>query len=803
MREIRYALRALWLNKGFAAVAILCLAFGIGQNTTIFSVVDGVLIQGLPYHDAEQIVMLDTVNLKAGVEEGGISYADFADWKKNSASFTSMSAMTSRSMAVSDGVGEPERYLGAEVSWDLFSTTLGIQPQLGRAFAANDDQPGAEAVVMLSDNLWVRRYQSRQSVIGEKVLINAKPHTIIGVMPPKFEFPETHKLWVPVTPRYWQTGRGERNLSVTARMKSGVTIERAGDDLGAIAKGLSAQYPGTNENWEARVSSMREQMVPDEVRLVILLMMGGATLVLLIACSNVANLQLARATVRQREIAIRSALGAGRGQIIRQLLIESVVLGLLSVPLGLAIAYVGDELLTASLPVDQVPYYIRWAIDWRSASYSVAIATGTALLFGLMPAMHAARGNLQDSLKEGTRGNTGSRGWTRNILVGAEVALSLVALVGALLFVRTFDNLNTFNLGFDPKPLMTMRYYLPGEQYEVPDAKLRRVRDIVERVEALPGVEAAFSSNLVPIDSGGGGGPVVIEGLPVEKGRERSISFVGVTPHFYRTLGVTLARGEDFNDLQGWSKTPVAVINQTMAKQFFDGQDPVGRRFRVDGATEVNDWFTIIGVANDIQHDDIDPHGTPFPAAYVPYAYQQTMNTGIVIRTTGDPAAISGAVRGVIRSADPNLPVFKVATMDAVRALSFWQFGVFGWVFSTIGILGLLLASVGVYGVLSYSVSQRTQEIGVRMALGADRKNVLKLVVGQGLRLAGYGVLAGIALGIPAMYAGQSLFYNVSFFDPASFTLVSVFLMGVAALASYAPARRAMSVSPTTALRGE
>jgi putative ABC transport system permease protein len=799
-RQLRYALRGLWFNKGFALVAISCLGFGVGLNTTIFSVVDGVLIQSLPYQDADQIVALKMRNPKADISESSISYPDLIDWRAGQTSLSALAGLTYRSLTISDGTGEPERFNGCYVTWDLFPM-LGKQPIIGRTFTAEDDKPGAQDVAILSYSIWMNRYQGDPSVVGRRILINTQPYQVIGVMPSEFEFPERQKLWVPLVPRQFKDERGVRGLQAFGRLKPGVDVTSAQKDFSLIAARVAAANPSTNENWDAYVMTMKGDFIPSDVRQIIMLMMGGVTLVLLIACSNVANLQLARATVRQREISIRAALGAGRWQIVWQLLTESALLGLISVPLALAIAYAGDKLLYTLVPPGQMPYYIHWRIDWRSAMYGVAVAVGTAMLFGLVPALQATRGNLQGALKDGARGATGSRAWTRNILVGAEVALAVVALVGALLFVRTFYNLNTFDLGFDPKPLMTMRFYMPGDVYTEDDAKLRRVKDIVERVEALPGVEAAFSSNLVPIDGGGGGGNVVIEGRPVEQGRQPNIRFTGVTPHFFKTLGVNV-RGEDFPETQGWTKNPVAVINQTMAERFWKDKDPIGGRFQMSGPDDT--WFTVAGVVPDILHDDVDPDQEKFPGAYVSYAYQQTINTGLVIRVaSGDPAAIAPAVRQVIRSADANLPVFSVSTMDTVRTRSFWQFALFGWVFATIGVVGLLLASVGVYGVLSYSVSQRTQEIGVRMALGAANRDVLTLIVGQGVRLAGFGVLAGLGLAAGAMPAARSFLYNVSPFDPLSFIAVAVFLVSVAALASYAPARRAMRVSPTQALRGE
>lgn len=800
LRQLRYAVRSLWFNKGFALVAIGCLSFGVGLNTTIFSVVDGVIIQSLPYLDSDRIVSLNTRNQKADIDEYPVSYPDFRDWRAGQTSLSTVAGTSTRSLTISDGASEPERFSGSDVTWDLFPM-LGKQPIIGRPFSESDDKAGAANVMMLSYDIWMNRYQGDQSVVGRKVLVNTQPTEIIGVMPKDFEFPENQKLWVPLVPHQQTFARDNHSIQAFGRLKPGVSVDEAQRDLSLVAARLAAAYPASNENWDADVRTLKATFIPSDVRQIIFLMMAGVTLVLLIACSNVANLQLARATVRQREISIRAALGAGRWQIVRQLLTESALLGLASVPFALALAYVGDQLLESLVPAGQMPYYIHWRIDWRSATYGAAIAVGTAVLFGLVPALQATRGSLQGAMKDGSRGVIGGRTWTRNALVGAEVALAVVALVGALLFVRTFYNLNTFNLGFDSRPLMTLRYFMPGDAYTVDDAKLRRVKDIVERAEALPGVDAAFSSNFVPIDGGGDSGNVVIEGRPIEKGRQSSIRFTGVSPHFFKTLGVSV-RGRALTDAEGWARTPFAVINQTMADRFWKDQNPIGGRFKLDGRDL--DWFTIVGIVPDILHDDVDPENRMVPGAYVSYAYGQTINTGLVIRTvSGDPAAITSAVRGVIRESDPNLPIFAVETMETVRAKSFWQFALFGWVFATIGVVGLLLASVGVYGVLSYSVSQRTQEIGVRMALGAADRDVLTLIVGQGVRLASWGVVAGLGLAALAMPAAKAFLYNVSPFDPASFIAVSVFLIGVAALASYAPARRAMRVSPTQALRGE
>ena len=505
---------------------------------------------------------------------------------------------------------------------------LGTSPVLGRGFRAEDDRPGTGSVVLLGHDLWTRRYRGDSRIIGQPILVNSKPHVVIGVMPPGFAFPNNQRLWVPLEPLVSQDPRNFRGLFAFGRLKPGVTIERARQDLDAIAGRLATEYPATNEDWTSHLRPLREAFLPPEVPRVLYLMMAGVTLVLFIACSNVANLLLARATARRREISVRAALGAGRGRIIRQLLTESVVLGLISVPLGVGLAAFGTRLIASSMPPDQVPYYVRWELDWRSVAYTVFIAAATALVFGLFPALQVSRGNLHETLKEGTRGNSVARSWLRSSLVVLQVAFALVSLVGALLFVRTFVNLGGTDLGFDPKPLMSMRFFLSGDAYEAEDAKLRRVEDVVRRVEALPGVRAAFASNLVPLANGGGGGTVIVDGRPALTGDEAGISFIGVTPHFNATLGITKTRGRDFTDAEGWSHSPVAIVNQTMAKRFWPDGDALAGRFRLADTPKI-EWFTVIGVTADVNVFGIDPSDEQPPAvAYVPYAYQQAFNTG-------------------------------------------------------------------------------------------------------------------------------------------------------------------------------
>jgi putative ABC transport system permease protein len=805
VQDLRYALRSLIKNPGFTAVAVACLALGIGVNATIFSVVDGVVLRPVQFPDLNRLIVVYSRNHEQRVNLTAPSYQDFKDIRDNASTLETITAFATRSLTVSDGGGEPERYPGLTVSANLFPV-LGERPILGRDFMPEDDKPGAEPVVILSHELWTLRYQQQPDIIGRSIMVNGRAHTVIGVMRPGFLFPGNERLWVTIAPYQDSLPRDERGTihSVFARLKAGVTREQAESELSAIATRLAATYPKENQNWTLTTGTIDKWLLPQQVELVLLTMMGAVTLVLLIACANVANLLLARASVRHREISIRAALGAGRWRIVRQLLTEAVLIGVISAPLGMAIAWGGIRLIDAAMPPDEVPYYIKWSLDARSLGYTLAISLLTGIVFGLAPALQAARADLQSSLKEGGRGSAGgSRARLRNALVIAEVALSLVLLVGASLFVRSFLNLQGATVGFDTTPLMSMRFYLPGPAYESDEAKARRVEDIVRRVEALPGVRAAFASNFIPMGAGGGGGRVIVEGRAVDPGREPGIAFIGVTPHMRQTIDVPLLAGRDMTDAEGSTLTPVALINERMARQLWADTNPIGRRFRVlEGRHQ--DWFTVIGVVADFRHrqgSSTDPQG---PAAYVPYPFDPTLNTGITVRVaTGSPSSITSAVREQLRAADPTLPMFAVAPVEELRRLSYWQYGLFGSMFGTFGAIALILASIGVYGVLSYSVSQRVQEIGVRVALGAERRDVLRLIVGQGLRLATWGILAGIVGAAAVTWIIQSILYNVTPTDPVSFGGVALCLIIIAALASYLPARRALAVDPIVALRND
>jgi putative ABC transport system permease protein len=801
LQDIRYGLRTALKNKGVTGLALTCLAIGIGLNTMIFSVMDGVIIQPLPYHDPENLVVLHTTQKQTGLDFGSLSWLELQDWRERARSFSAIAGIQYRSFTVSDG-GDADRYSGAAISHELFPM-LGKAAQFGRVFNAEDDRQGAEPVVLISDDLWQRRYDRDKAVVGRAILVNTRPHTVVGVMPAQFRFPENQYLWVPLAQAAVSQQRGARGLEAFARLRDGVTVAQAQQEADAVARNLASAYPATNEGWGAYVRPLRNWALPDDVFTIIATMMGAVTMVLLIACFNVANLMLARASTRAREMSIRTALGAGRSQIIRQLLTESVIVGVLSVPLGLVCAWVGLRLMDMTIPPDDIPYFITWTINVRAFVYAILVAGLTGIVFGLAPAIQSSKADLQEGLKEGGRGMAGgTRSWIRSTLVVAEISLSLLLLIGASLFVRSFLNLQQASGGFDHRPLMTMRFFLPNEQYPTPESKVQRVEDILRRLEGLSGVQAAFASNLIPLGGGGGFTNALIAGRAFTKGDEPGIGYVGVTAHMLKTLGLTVVRGRELTDTEAMTRSSVAVINQAMAKRFWPDADPIGARFRSRDEAG-HPWFTIVGITPDYRHGQSDNTDPIEPSAYIPFVYGAFPNTGLTIRAGGAPALMSAPIRDAIRASDPKLAVFQAATMEELRQRGYWQYFLFGWMFSMFGGVALVLAAVGVYGVLSYSVAQRTQEIGVRMALGASRADVLRLVIVQGIRLAIVGVAIGIvgSFFVTPVIRGQLV--NVSPSDPLSFIGVSIFLGAVAFVASYLPARRAMAVDPLVALRAE
>lgn len=822
VHDLRLALRGLVRAPLASVLAIVCLALGIGANASMFSLVGTTMLNPLPFRDPERLVTVWSTQAGGGVSRGLTSFLDLSDYQEQARGFASIAGVQGRSLTFSD-MDEPERVVGAAVNWQLFSM-LGLVPALGRDFAAADDRPGAAPVVILSDELWRRRYNADAQIVGRAITVNQQPHTVIGVLPPPVKFPIQEAAWVPLAPLTQQAPRHTRDLQVFARLAEGRSLEQARDDLSAVALRIATSHAG-NAGWSARVDPLREYYIPSDVTLVTLTAMGAVTLVLLVACANVANLLLARATARAREMSIRAAVGAGRWRVTRQLLTESIVLGLVSAPLGIALAYVGVGALRAGVEADDIPYLIQFQMDGRTLVYTVVIAALTGIVFGLAPALHTVRADLAAALREGGRtGEGGARSRARNLLVVAEVGISLVLLVGAALFMRSFLNLQRAEVGFDTAGLTTVRFFMPGEAYSQEDARLARVQDILRRVEALPGVVAAGASNLIPLDGGGSSSRVQIPGKTFEAGREPRLYWTGVSAHYLQALGATVVRGRLFTAQEGETRAAVAVVNVSMARRLLATTDenaqlpnltpdrlaganelgtldPVGRQFRLiddSGGRE----FTVIGVVADLMIEELADREIT-PTAFVPYAYLQTPNTGLIVRAEGDAVALTPGIRAAIRASDAALPVFAASSMEEIRRLGFWQYELFGQMFGTFGALALVLAVVGVYGVLSYSVSQRTQEFGVRMALGARPADVRAMMIRQGLTLAAWGIAVGVVGAWAITRVIGSLLYNVTPTDPISFGLVAGVMLAVSAVAAYLPARRATHVDPVIALRAE
>ena len=819
--DLRLAIRGLLRAPLASGLAVVCLALGIGANASMFSLVHALILTPLPFADADRLVTVQATNAAAGVRRSGTAYPDLVDYREQSRAFAPIVGVSNRSLTFSD-TDDPERVRGSAVSWPLFSM-LGITPTLGRDFTADDDRAGAAPVLLLSDELWRRRYNADPAVVGRALLVNGQMRTVIGVLPPRVKFPFLEVAWIPLAPVSQAATREDRTLEVFAKIAPERSRRDATDELAGIARRIGVAYRH-DDGWGVRVDPLSEYFMPAEPRLVTLTAMGAVTLVLLIACANVANLLLARATTRAREMSVRAAIGAGRGRIVRQLLTESVLLGLVSAPLGVALAWVGIRAMRAGIPVDDVPYLIDFHLDPITVAYTIAVSAATGLVFGLAPAFHASKADLVSGLREGGRtGEGGARNRARHVLVVAEVALSLVLLVGAALFVRSFLNLQRADTGFDTAPVTTARFFMTGDAYVPIDAKARRVEDVLRRVRGVPGVRAAAASNLIPLDGGGAMSTLDVPTRTYEAGKEPRLFYAGVTAQYFEVLGTTVLRGRTFTEQEAQTRSGVAVINVSMARRFFGPPDqgalptlvedqlagarelgaidPVGQRFRLRDEVDAP-WFTVIGVVPDVMIEELADREVT-PAAFVPYPYQETPNTGLMVRADGDATTLMPRIREAIRASDATMPVFAASSMEEIRRQGFWQYVLFGQMFGTFGALALALAVVGVYGVLSYSVSQRTQEFGVRMALGAEPGDVRRMMIRQGLRLAGWGIALGLVGAAGVTRLVSSLLYNVTATDPVSFGAVVALMLGVAAAAAYLPARRATKVSPMVALRAE
>ena len=815
VQDLRFAVRMLWKSPVFTAIAVITLALGIGANTAIFSVVNTVLLRPLPYENPDRLMMVWGNFQRLGIERLPAKAAEFIDYQDQNDVFEKIAAFNNAEFNFT-GTGEPERVTGARVSASLFPL-LGAQATLGRTFLAEENQPGRDNVMIVSHGLWQRRFGSDPALIGKTLTLNDRSYTVVGVMPAGFQFPhqslsfaERADVWVPIPFTAEQLGQreGPYNNYVIARLKPGVTLEQARAGMSTIASRLEQQYPhaykgpkGEDGGWRMTIVPLHDEVV-GKSRLALLVLLGTVSFVLLIACANVANLLLARAGARQREFAVRTALGAGRFRLIQQLLTESILLALLGGAVGLTLAIWGVDLL-ASLDPGNIPRLKEIKIDSLVFGFTFLVSLLTGLFFGLVPVLQATKLDLTETLKEGGRSLTGSRGQQRlrSLLVISEVALALVLLTGAGLMIRSFLRLQSASPGFDPRNVLTVELSLPRYKYPERFQVAAFYQRLMQGIETLPGVHSASMTSSLPLSEASMDDPFTIEGRPFDITNAPVAGHRTIGPNYFLTMNIPILGGRDFSDRDTGDAPRVAIINERMASTFWPGEDPIGKRIKLGGPQPSNPWITIIGVVGNLPHREL--YSSVKPGWYLPHLQAPSQHMYLVVRTGSDPLSIAAAVRNQVTEADKDLPVSNIRTMDQLisQSIAPWRFNML--LLSLFAGIALILAAVGIYGVISYSVTQRTHEIGIRMALGAQTGDVLRLVVGQGLRL----VLIGVAIGLGVAFAltriMSSLLYGVKATDPITFTGIPVLLTGVALLACYLPARKAMKVDPMAALRNE
>ena len=806
-QDLRYGLRMLGKNPGFTVVAVIALALGIGANSAIFSVVNTVLLRPLPYRDPDRLVMVWEDSTKAGYPRDTPAAANYIDWRDQNQVFEGMAAIAEQNFNLT-GTGEPERIEGRLVSANLFAL-LGVEPQVGRAFLPEEDQPGRNRVVIMSHGLWQRRFGADANITGKPLTLNGESYTVVGVMPSHFQFPSREdQLWVPIafTPQQ-AANRGRHYLEVIARLKPGVTLEGAQAEMSAIAVRLQQQYPNENTDVGATVTPLHEQVVGD-IKPALLVLLGAVGFVLLIACANVANLLLARAAVRQKEISIRVALGASRLRLIRQFLTESLLLAVLGGGVGLLLSLWGVSLLKNFIP-ENISQVEAITIDSRVLLFTLFVSLLTGLIFGLAPATQASSLNLNETLKEGGRDSAaGSRGnRIRSLLVIIEVAVSLILLIGAGLLINSFLRLRDVDPGFRADNLLTMQVVLPTFKYPDHERRTAFYDELLRRIETLPGVKSAAVTTNLPLYQQGNSIGISVEGIPDPapgQGRRPTVATRVVSPRYFETMGIQLLQGRGFAAQDTADAPAAALINETMARRFWPEQDPTGKRLTSGSltSTDPDDWITIVGVVKDVRQFELV--ADPRPQMYLSYAQAGFFApSDLVVSTAVEPLSLAATVRRTVWEVDRDQPVSKIRTMEEIVSQSVARQRFSMLLLGIFAALALVLAAVGIYGVMSYSVAQRTREFGIRMALGAQRSDVLKLAVGQGLKL----VLIGIGIGLAAAFVltrvMSSLLFGVSATDPATFMIISLVLIGVAVAASFIPARRATKIDPMVALRYE
>ena len=808
-QDLRYGARMLLRKPGFTVVAVITLALGIGANTAIFTVVNAVLLRSLPYAQPEQLVRIGGTNLQRNKTLGTLSPQDFYDWRDRNTVFESIAAYDSWSPSLT-GTGEPERLAAGRVSSSFFNV-LKAEPALGRAFLPSEEQRGNHLVAILSYGLWQRRFGADAGLVGRTIMLNGAAYTVIGVMPKGFESPqfsgigfEQPELWAPFAPDLSQWSRSGRAVDAAiARLKPGVTTEQAQAEMHLIARQLQQQYPEDNAGEDVTIASLHGQLV-GKIRSALMVFLVAVGFVLLIACANVANLLLARAAVRQREMAIRTALGAGRYRIVRQLLTESVLLSVVGGVLGLLLALWATDYLVA-LGSDSIPRLGAITLDMRVLGFTTALTLLTGVAFGLAPALQSSNPDLNETLKESGRTSTGGTGRQRlrSLLVVSEIALSLLLLIGAGLLLKSFLRLQRVDPGFDPHGVLTMSVFLPGTKYPEESQHVAFFDQVQERAASLPGVEAVGMVSNLPVSGNFDTVSFYIEGRPAPAPENvPDLERYTINSDYFRAMGIGLLSGRPFGPEDRAGALPVAIVSETAARRFWPGESPLGKRIRTNNVeSPENPWRTIVGVVGDVRHYGLDI--APEPQFYLPHRQNPTQFMTLVVRSANNPESQIAPVREQIWAIDKDQPVFGVKTMESFVAESIAPRRFTMLLLSLFAGVALLLAIIGLYGVMSYAVTQRTHEIGVRMALGAQGGDVLKMIVGHAMTLVVVGVVAGLLAAFALTRVIASFLYGVSATDPWTFVGVPLLLCAVAAAASYIPARRATKVDPMVALRYE
>ncbi len=807
-QDIRYGVRMLLKHRLTTLVCVAALALGIGANTAMFSLAEAFLLHPVPFDNADRVVALVDSRPEQSLEMNSVAPATFLEWQNQAHSFDPMGAYRWDTLNLT-GEGQPEKVQGFEVTANFFDV-LGVQPKMGRSFLPEEEQRVKEQEIILSHGLWERRFASDPNILGKNVKVFGKAFTVVGVMGKGFDYPKPAEAWVPLSlDAKERTTRDQRQLWALARLKPGVSFEQASAEIHTIAARQAAAYPDSYKGWSLRALTLPHFATDDITRQFTFLLLGAVGFVLLIACADVANVQFARVTGRHKELAVRTAMGASRSRIVRQLLTESVLLSLAGAALGLLIAEWWVYLIVNHMPPEVARFIAGWntiSLDANAFLYTLAIAVVSGVLSGIAPSWLNSQTNISETLKESGRGaSTGpSRHRLRSVLVISEIALALVLLVGAGLLVKSFRALLTVHEHFQPETVLTLTLSLPDDLYGPKPARVAFHNQVLQRLSAIPQVRSAALATVVPYANGGGADLNLfsIEGRPAQERGEMNASIVEtVSPSYLKLMNIGLRAGRALSESDADGTLPVADISRVLATRYFPGEDPIGRKIKIGKADSESPWMTIVGIVDDVHYSWLNKQ--ELPTIYRSYRQSPPMYTSMVLRTEGDPSRVVPQVRSAFAAVDPNLPIFDVKPFDKVITDSIVGIAYVAAMMAVLGLIALVLASVGIYGVMSYSVGERTHEIGVRMAMGATSKDVQRLILSNGLFLTITGMAIGLPLALGLAYALSSLLFGVKIADPFAFVGLPLLLAAVATLACYLPARRAVRMDPLTALRYE